>query len=82
MIRLTGYTNFALVFVIAAGAALAQAPSTPAKEVASTFAYVNKQILDMAKDFPADKYDLPAAPGDALVWRGHRAHRFRQCVRR
>jgi hypothetical protein len=62
MIRLTGYTNFALVSVLAAGAALAQAPSTPAKEVAGTFAYVNKQILDMAKDFPADKYDFKLRP--------------------
>ncbi len=45
-----------------AGTLCAQAPSTPAKEIAGAFAYVNKQVLDMAKDFPADKYDYHLKP--------------------
>lgn len=39
-----------------------QQPQSPAKEIASTFGYVNKNILDMAQDFPADKYDFRLRP--------------------
>jgi hypothetical protein len=48
--------------VAMAGALCAQAPATPAKELGDAFAYVNKQLLDMAKDFPADKYDYRLRP--------------------
>jgi hypothetical protein len=34
------------------------APPSPAKQIGNTFAYVNKNILDMAQDFPAEKYDF------------------------
>lgn len=45
-----------------AAAALAQQPKTPAEQIAGAFAYINRQVLDMAKDFPADKYDYRLRP--------------------
>jgi hypothetical protein len=39
-----------------------KAPPSPAKQISNTFAYVNKNILDMAQDFPADKYDFRLKP--------------------
>jgi hypothetical protein len=39
-----------------------KAPPSPAKQVSSIFGYVNKNILDMAQDFPADKYDFRLKP--------------------
>jgi len=45
-----------------AAAALAQQPKTPAEQIAGAFAYINRQVLDMAKDFPADKYDYKLRP--------------------
>lgn len=60
MLRLAGYKIAALALLTAG--LHAQAPSTPAKEIGDAFAYVNKQVLDMAKDFPADKYDFRLRP--------------------
>jgi len=37
------------------------APS-PAKQINNQFGYVHKNILDMAQDFPADKYDFRLKP--------------------
>ena len=52
--------------VLAAAAwAFAQAPKqppTPGQSIKSNFNYVNRQILDMAKDFPEDKYDYRPKP--------------------
>jgi len=39
-----------------------KAPPSPAKQIGNTFAYVNKNILDMAQDFPAEKYDFRLRP--------------------
>jgi hypothetical protein len=39
-----------------------KAPPSPAKQISSAFGYVNKNILDMAQDFPADKYDFRLKP--------------------
>jgi hypothetical protein len=49
-----------------------QQPQSPAKQMAGTFAYVHKNILDMAQDFPADKYGFRLRPemrsfGEVLV---------------
>jgi uncharacterized damage-inducible protein DinB len=52
--------------VLAAGLwAFAQAPKqppTPAQSIGQNFNYVNRQILDMAKDFPEDKYGYKPKP--------------------
>ena len=40
----------------------AEQPQTPAEELAGAFAYINRQVLDMAKDFPGDKYDYKLRP--------------------
>jgi hypothetical protein len=52
------------LLVLAAISAPAQqkAPPSPAKQIGSTFAYVHKNILDMAQDFPAEKYDFRLKP--------------------
>jgi len=62
MPRLAGYAHAIAIFVCAAGAALAETPATPGQEIAGVFAYINRQVLDMAKDFPADKYDFRLRP--------------------
>ncbi len=55
--------TFALVLL---GAALAhgqqKAPPTAAESLKSNFNYVNNKILEMAQDFPADKYDYKLKP--------------------
>jgi uncharacterized damage-inducible protein DinB len=40
--------------------AFAQSPSTPAKSITAQFEDVNRRLLDMAKDFPEDKYGYRA----------------------
>jgi flagellar biosynthesis regulator FlaF len=62
MLRLAGYRTAAVLLAAIAGSASAQAPATPAKEISEAFAYINKQILDMAKDFPAERYDYRLRP--------------------
>ena len=49
-----------LAFAIAASAQSKQ-PPTPAQSIRKTFDYVNTKVLDMAEDFPADKYDYRPA---------------------
>lgn len=61
MLRLTGYS---LLFM-AAASGFAQAPKqppSPAKTVARYFEDVNKNVLEMARDFPAEKYDFRLKP--------------------
>ena len=55
----------ASVFVLAlcvVAATQPRQPPDPAKALTTTMANVNKQILDMAEDFPADKYSFKAKP--------------------
>lgn len=61
MVSVASYTKIA-AFVILASVGWAQQPKTPAEEIGGAFAYVNRQVLDMAKDFPADKYDFKLRP--------------------
>jgi hypothetical protein len=61
MPRLAGYTKVVAIAALAAGV-WAQQPKTPAGELIGVFAYINHQVLDMAKDFPADKYDYKLRP--------------------
>ena len=58
MIRSTGYA-----LVLISGLAYAQnQPPTAAKALKSNFQYINNKILEMAQDFPADKYDFKLKP--------------------
>jgi len=58
MNRLTGYA-----LVLASGLAYAQTqPPTAAQALKSNFQYINNKILEMAQDFPADKYDFKLKP--------------------
>jgi hypothetical protein len=51
-----------MTIALAAAALCAQQPKTPAEEITGAFAYINRQVMDMAKDFPADKYDYKLRP--------------------
>jgi DinB superfamily len=61
MKKLAGY---ALAILAAATLAHAQSkqPETAAARLGKTFHYIHQQILDMAKDFPEDKYDFRLKP--------------------
>ena len=61
MLRIAGYMGIAAMAALAASAS-AQQTDTPAGEIAAAFANINRQVLDMAKDFPADKYDYKLRP--------------------
>jgi hypothetical protein len=52
---------FAVMLCIAASGQQRQPPD-PGKALAGTLTTINKQILDMAEDFPAEKYNFKAAP--------------------
>jgi hypothetical protein len=58
MNRLTGYA-----LLLISGLACAQnQPPTAARALKNNFEYVNNKILEMAQDFPADKYDFKLSP--------------------
>jgi|SRR5579872_1950847 len=60
---ITAGIQIALVLVAAGAAAQQQkAPKTPAQRVSAYFTNVNRQVLEMAQDFPADKYDFRLRP--------------------
>ena len=60
MNRLAGYV---IVFLTAAGIAHGQAkPTTSADQLKQNFDYINQKILEMAEDFPADKYEYKLKP--------------------
>jgi hypothetical protein len=66
MTRIAGYT-----LLLTAALASAQ-PKTPAQTLAGVFHATNAQILEMAKDFPEDKYGFRVKPemrsfGDVIV---------------
>jgi uncharacterized damage-inducible protein DinB len=52
----------ASTLAVAAGAGQAKQPPDPGKAIAGTMRNINKQILDMAEDFPAEKYGFRAKP--------------------
>src|SRR3982751_7045916 len=54
-----------LAAVIMGVAVFGQAPRTPpttAQSVTANFESVNRRLLEIAKDFPADKYEFKATP--------------------
>ena len=51
-----------LALLAASAFAQPKTPPTPSRQISNTFGYVNKQILDMAQDFPADKYNFRLKP--------------------
>jgi DinB superfamily len=51
------------LFVLAISAAVAQSPaSTTVQQIRRTFDGVNRKVLEMAQDFPEDKYDFKLKP--------------------
>ncbi len=62
----------ALLLCTATAAAQQRTPPTPAESLRRNLAGIDKKLLDMAKDFPADKYDYRMKPemrsfGEVLV---------------
>jgi uncharacterized damage-inducible protein DinB len=53
-------TRFAILLFAASLLTFAQTPSTPAKSFAAAFEDVSHRLLDMAKDFPEEKYGYRA----------------------
>ena len=69
MTRIAGYT---LLLTAALASAQSKQPKTPAQNLSAVFHATNAQILEMAKDFPEDKYGFRLKPemrsfGDVLV---------------
>ena len=52
----------AVITLLAVTAAAQQPPPTPGRAINVYFAGINKNILDMAQDFPADKYGFRLKP--------------------
>ncbi len=72
MSTLAGYTRIVASLAFCAAAYAQPQPLTPAQRVGRYFTGVNDQVLEMAKDFPADKYDFKLKPemrsfGDVIV---------------
>jgi hypothetical protein len=51
-----------MLVAVAATRGQQRQPPDPAKALTSSLTSVNKQLLDMAEDFPAEKYDFRASP--------------------
>src|SRR5450755_4293860 len=71
MLRITGYTILLGLAISAANAQQAK-PTTPAENMRRYFTSGNDQVLEMAKDFPEDKYGFKLKPemrsfGDVIV---------------
>jgi hypothetical protein len=71
MLRITGYTILLGLAISAANAQQAK-PTTPAENMRRYFTAGNDQVLEMAKDFPGDKYQFKLKPemrsfGDVIV---------------
>jgi uncharacterized damage-inducible protein DinB len=62
--KVPGFTIVALALLTAtiAGAQTQRTPPTPAQAIRGQFTNLNKEVLDMAKDFPAEKYNYRPGP--------------------
>jgi DinB superfamily len=72
MLKIQGYTSFLMGLVLCGAYAQSARPTTPAETVSQYFIGGNKQVLEMAKDFPEDKYQFKLKPemrsfGDVIV---------------
>jgi uncharacterized damage-inducible protein DinB len=63
ILALTVGLTLALVFASRALAEDQKQPPTPSQSINRNYDDVNRKVLDMAKDFPADKYSYRPAPG-------------------
>lgn len=57
------FSIIAIALIAIASATAQRQPPTPAQGINANFTGLNKRILDMAQDFPADKYDYRPAAG-------------------
>jgi hypothetical protein len=54
--------RFACFSILLAATEMIAAAQTPAQRVSRYFTRVNQEVLDMARDFPAEKYDYKLTP--------------------
>src|ERR1700728_4823698 len=55
--------NLAALALLATASMAAQSPAkTPAEALKRNFDYINNKVLEMAQDFPADKYNYKLKP--------------------
>jgi len=59
---MTTLVRFVGIVLVTGSLAMAQTPKSAAEILSLNFADVNRKILDMAKDFPADKYEFKLKP--------------------
>src|SRR5262249_16914014 len=57
-----GTISLLTVLILGTSAALGQAARTTAESVRGHYASINRQVLEMAKDFPEEKYDYRLKP--------------------
>jgi hypothetical protein len=65
MVTIASYTQIFLLLAIGVAAATAQdqkQPRTPSVVINRHFTDINRKVLEMAQDFPADKYDFRLRP--------------------
>src|SRR5437667_6978122 len=65
MFNVASYTGLFALAVITGSVVVAQdqtQPKGPAKTMGEYFADINRKVLDMAQDFPADKYSYRLKP--------------------
>jgi hypothetical protein len=60
--RIIIWTVPLVAFLAVSAPAQQKSAPSPGKQISNTFGYVTKNILDMAQDFPADKYDFRLKP--------------------
>jgi len=63
MNRILPLLSVAAVLFACVASAQTKQPPTPAQSINRTFAYINGKVLEMAKDWPADKYNYQPGKG-------------------
>jgi hypothetical protein len=81
-VRLVMVLAFTLVVAVAVRAQQQRQPPDPAKALTNQLTSITKQVLEMAEDFPAEKYEFKATTRSPVVPRGHRACDVGDAVRR
>ena len=76
-----GVAGFLLAMLMAVSLpAWSQKLDSPAKAVRANFTDVDRKILDMAKDWPADNYDYKLKPEMRTFRRGTGSYRVRKRI--
>lgn len=61
-VRVLAAVLFVLIVTVATRGQQQRQPPDPAKALSGQVTFITKQVLDMAEDFPAEKYEFKATP--------------------